>query len=265
MFLRIRHKIFLKIGFLVFGIFVFCFALSFLVLAVAPTAYFECDDGPLNCGQDHPLPCISYDENTICVMEMLNGSTQGDDGPIVSSKWFIDNIEKDSCSGLCNFTPGNYVGPPLDPPANVFYTIKLEVSDGGSTDFMERSYEHRSGTMAGFRCSEDNSDWTTDCEDMRISVPKTVYFKANLGDSWGDDNSYPSCCGHSINSWTWRRDGGFFANGSAVSYDFTAADGLKIHQITLEISDSNGKSDTVLHTIMTGEPLVPIWIETKPN
>jgi len=214
-----------------------------------PTAAISCD--PSNCQQYYGSPLI-----------LVNDSTDPDgDGDIVVSKWYkklqgepdtsYELLSYCDCTYKCDCTPQAEVTPGS-------YTAKLYIEDSvGQPSTATENFQIFKDAEAGFMCSLDNRNWRS-CEEIKPSGGELVYFR--------DDPALPeystfSQGATSINQRIWR------LNSQVFDSDNNPNPSLALNQtsniIELTITDNQGRTDSVSHTISTGIPL-PEWKEIPP-
>ena len=214
-----------------------------------PTAAISCD--PPNCQQYYGSPLI-----------LVNASTDPDgDGDIVVSKWYkklqgepdtsYELLSYCDCTYKCDCTPQAEVTPGS-------YTAKLYIEDSvGQPSTATENFQIFKDAEAGFMCSLDNRNWRS-CEEIKPSGGELVYFR--------DDPALPeystfSQGATSINQRIWR------LNSQVFDSDNNPNPSLALNQtsniIELTITDNQGRTDFVSHTISTGIPL-PDWKEIPP-
>lgn len=222
-------------------------------LAIASLVEANISCNPSSCSVFHGL---SVPE----ILTLENNST----GTIAESRWLIKRleqpdssyIERDVCSGLCNFTPQNYIGSAWEDYGN--YTAKLIIrNSAGTTDEATRNFELKRDANADFMCSIDDIDYRQ-CNEIILKEGYTLYLK-------GNDNSLPRyswpSSSSAISTWNWRLDGvSFGGNNPSVSIDSFPLGGFTI---SLTVTDTAGRTAVRQYSLRSTLPL-PIWKETAP-
>jgi hypothetical protein len=194
------------------------------------------------------------------VIYKINNNSTDPDGQIVSSTWSIIGYQDPwlTCSPanpLCGITM------PRIQAEN--YTIKLVVKDNdGLTDTATHPITVKQDAVAGFMCSLDNENWQV-CESLSVGREELVYFRDNLPPPY--EHSLPST-GASIISRVWEMNGVQFApNGEFGSNESNTWATLTeaVTDISLRITDNQGRTDSKSHQINVGFPL-PEWEEIPP-
>jgi len=193
---------------------------------------------------------------TPCVYKVNNDSTD-DDGQedIVKTEWYLDEVLKSSCSGICDYT--------LQDMSADDYVIKLYVEDSeGESDFTTHSFAMREEVRAGFMCSLDNENWES-CETISVAEDEILYLK--------DHASLPEHSTYSEGAsgfWTriWEKgDGETFEQFGPIpgpnNLSTTLSTDRKV--IRLTVADNQGRLDYQDHNLSVTLPL-PEWQEVAP-
>ena len=213
-----------------------------------PVAAISCD--PSECGT---TDCYAY---TGCPFHLINNSTDPNGiADIIKSEWDIYDWGTDpdlSCSGICNYTP------PTAILTAGTYTVELYVEDSqGASDTKTITFYLLKEALAGFMCSLDNLNWKF-CEELKPIRGELVYFKDNPS---LDEHSTPSQGATSITSRIWK------INDTIFDSDNNPNPSTNLNQtsniIELEITDNQGRTNSISHTISTRIPL-PEWMEIPP-
>ena len=213
-----------------------------------PVAAISCD--PSECGT---TDCYAY---TGCPFHLINNSTDPNGiADIIKSEWDIYDWGTDpdlSCSGICNYTP------PTAILTAGTYTVELYVEDSqGASDTKTITFYLLKEALAGFMCSLDNLNWKF-CEELKPIKGELVYFKDNPS---LDEHSTPSQGATSITSRIWK------INDTIFDSDNNPNPSTNLNQtsniIELEITDNQGRTNSISHTISTRIPL-PQWMEIPP-
>jgi hypothetical protein len=216
-----------------------------------PQAAVSCDSSLCNSAG-----CVAY---TGCVFTFNNDSTDSDGASdIISSEWDIFSWSGDpdlSCSpptALCSYTlPTTILTPGI-------YTVELYVEDqAGASDTITQEFELKQEAVAGFMCSLDNNDWQV-CETLNPSIGELVYFE---DDSSLSEYSTPSQDATLIISRNWEIDGVTFDSDNNPNPSVNLTQNSNVIQLT--ITDDQGRTDSVSHTIGASLPL-PEWKEVPP-
>jgi len=224
----------------------------------APVASMSCDISGCSGGACNGS-WIAYRptaDPTPCVYKVNNDSTD-DDGQedIVKTEWYLDEVLKSSCSGICDYT--------LQDMSADDYVIKLYVEDSeGESDFTTHSFAMREEVRAGFMCSLDNENWES-CETISVAEDEILYLK--------DHASLPEHSTYSEGAsgfWTriWEKgDGETFEQFGPIpgpnNLSTTLSTDRKV--IRLTVADNQGRLDYQDHNLSVTLPL-PEWQEVAP-
>jgi len=217
---------------------------------------------PNGCDQTAGV-CTGYTQSNFC---LKNNSTDPDNN-INNSIWTITGEMADisdclavSGNPICNWTPISTF------PAGS-YLAQLYVEDErGESDISDvYPFTILQDAIADFMCSLDNDTWQ-DCDTIRVSEDERVYFKDQKNLLRHSSPSDPES-GTEIDYYWWEFEDGTPAavegrkkiNPSATFEALSAGSGI----VTLTITDSAGRSDTVSYRVQVTVPL-PEWRETPP-
>ena len=226
-----------------------------------PQANFDCDISACFPSSD----CIGYImHGSNCVLVLRNHSTDPDlSSDSLRFEWDIMGVgsdPEDSCGptqdpSTCNFVPANFISTPGT------YTTELYVEDlAGASHSFNKDIYLREEVKAGFRCSLDNSDWGTNCNDLVIGRGAIVYFKDDLPDPY--EHSSPSEGAISIDHRTWRVNGGIFSGDNDPNASSTLVSSS--NRIELTVEDNNERTNSITHTLTVEVPS-PRWREVAPR
>jgi len=208
-----------------------------------PVAIFTCNK----------TPCQTYQGDAD--LSFINASTDPDGvSDIASSQWWTklktdpdtNYVSQLLCSAapiLCNYTVNTAI---LTPSRS--HTVKLRVTDKKAL-YSEATMDFYilKDVVASFNCSLDGSTWVA-CSTITPLEGDKFYV---------DDTSTPSEGAAGISSRVWNVAG---TTGQDQEQIIATAPNMAI---TLTVTDTNGRTDSVTQTVMGVMPL-PVWKEITP-